>query len=66
MKGGNLKTARLAAGLSQQALAEKADCSIHTVRVYERGYVPHESEVLGRIWAVLELAEPTPPEEAVA
>ncbi len=49
----DLRTLRTDAGLSQQKLAERAGCSIHTVRLYERGYEPTESPIRDRILAVL-------------
>jgi transcriptional regulator with XRE-family HTH domain len=44
---------RHAAGLSQQRVAELADCSLAAVALYGRGYRPERSEVLPRIAAVL-------------
>jgi transcriptional regulator with XRE-family HTH domain len=44
---------RRAAGLSQQRLAELADCSLAAVALFERGYQPDTSAVLPRILAVL-------------
>jgi transcriptional regulator with XRE-family HTH domain len=44
---------RKAAGLSQQALAERAKCSISTVALFERGYAPRRSATLKRVLAVL-------------
>lgn len=44
---------RRAAGLSQQALAERAKCSISAVALFERGYVPRSSATLERVLAVL-------------
>lgn len=44
---------RRAAGLSQQQLAARADCSIGMVRLVESGYRPEPSAVLERIIAVL-------------
>ncbi len=47
--GANLRAARRAAGLSQQALAERAVCSVSMVRLVESGYEPDGSLVLPRI-----------------
>ncbi len=51
--GENLRVARREAGLSQQALAERAHCSLSMVRLFERGYEPESGEVLDRVLAVL-------------
>ena len=48
-----LAEARHAAGLSQQALASRAGCSIGYVAVLEKGYVPAQSNVLPRLLAAL-------------
>lgn len=48
-----LRELRKAAGLSQQALAERAKCSISTVALFERGYSPRRSVTLARLLAVL-------------
>jgi transcriptional regulator with XRE-family HTH domain len=50
---GELRQLRTAAGLSQQSLAERANCSISTVALLERGYVPKRSATLTRLLAVL-------------
>ena len=53
-QGGGLRAARLAAGLSQQRVAELAKCSVGYVRVLESGYMPaSDSDVVARIAAVL-------------
>ncbi len=44
---------RIAAGLSQQQLAEMVRCSISMIGLLERGYRPAHSEVLGQITAML-------------
>jgi transcriptional regulator with XRE-family HTH domain len=44
---------RRAAGLSQQALAERAKCSISTIALFERGYTPKRSATLDRVLAIL-------------
>lgn len=48
-----IKERRLAVGISQQKLAELAECSIATVRLVENGWQASE-EMLARITAVLE------------
>lgn len=48
-----LRELRKAAGLSQQALAEQAKCSISAVALFERGYAPRRSATLDRVLAVL-------------
>lgn len=62
----DLRSRRLAAGLSQQAMAVAAECSIQMVRQLESGYRPvGESAVLGRIEAVLARHEADGPTVAV-
>ncbi len=51
--GWNLRELRRAAGFSQQRVAELAECSINMVGLFERGYAPASSQVLGRVTAVL-------------
>jgi transcriptional regulator with XRE-family HTH domain len=51
--GTSLKDRRADSGLSQQALAERAGCSIGMVRLLEQGLQPSQSEVLARIETVL-------------
>lgn len=51
--GGSLREHRVAAGLSQQTLAEMVRCSISMIRLLESGYRPEHSEVFTRIAAVL-------------
>lgn len=48
-----IRDRRRARGISQQRLAELADCSLSMVRVLEAGYEPETSRVLERISAVL-------------
>jgi transcriptional regulator with XRE-family HTH domain len=48
-----LRELRKAVGLSQQALAERAKCSISAVALFERGYAPRRSPTLDRVLAVL-------------
>lgn len=50
---GQLRDLRRRAGLSQERLAHRADCSLSMVKLLERGYVPERSDVLDRIAAVL-------------
>lgn len=47
------REARLAAGLTQQQLAELAQCSIAYVRLIESGYRPERSVARGRLLRVL-------------
>jgi transcriptional regulator with XRE-family HTH domain len=49
---------RLAAGISQQKLAQLAGCSLSMVRLVESGYRPSTSDVLDRIATVLEDDDP--------
>jgi transcriptional regulator with XRE-family HTH domain len=49
----NVRAMRHAAGLSQQALAARAECSISAVALFERGYAPKRSAVLDRVLAAL-------------
>jgi DNA-binding transcriptional regulator YiaG len=57
--GDLLRTARKAAGLSQQRVAELAGCSVSYVRVLESGYRPeNDSDVLVRIADVLNHESP--------
>lgn len=53
-----IRARRLAAGFSQQRLAERARCSVGYVRLLESGYTPGESEVLERIARALNDVEP--------
>lgn len=50
---GSLRELRREAGFSQQVVAERAGCSIASVRLFERGFAPDRSEVLIRILNVL-------------
>lgn len=55
MDAPHLREARLAAGLSQEALAAKAQCSISYVRMLENGYRPGPgSPTMARIVKALE------------
>ena len=52
-----IRERRAALGLSQQALAEAAKCSIQALRAYEGGLIPRRSDVLPRIENALAEAE---------
>ena len=52
-----IKGRRRAVGLSQQALAEAAGCSIQALRQYENGLTARNSSVLPKIEAALSSAE---------
>lgn len=59
---GELRARRAAAGLTQQKLAERASVSIASIALYEGGYSPAHSTVLGRLFAVLDdLNDERPP-----
>ena len=51
--GGLIRRRRIAAGLSQQRVAEDAGCSLSYVRLIEAGMTPTRSAVLPRIEAAL-------------
>lgn len=53
-RAGGLRERREAAGLTQQALAAEARCSLAIVALYEAGYRPATSVVLPRLLAVLD------------
>jgi transcriptional regulator with XRE-family HTH domain len=55
---GGIRERRKRARLSQQALAERAGCSLSYVALLERGFVPDASDVLPRIEHVLDDLEP--------
>ena len=58
MNARTLRDRRKALDLSQQRLAELAECSMSIVRMFENGYRPtQESEALARIEKVLEREE---------
>lgn len=52
---GSVRSARRDAGLSQEQLARRADCSTAYVRLIEAGYAPARSDVLPRIAGVLNI-----------
>jgi predicted transcriptional regulator len=56
----DVRSRRLAAGLGQVELAQRAGCSWSMVRLFDRGYLPAHSETLGRVLAVLDAAEAEP------
>jgi predicted transcriptional regulator len=53
MNANELRDRRRRAGISQQALAQLAACSVSIVRLLERGYAPPESPTRDRIARVL-------------
>lgn len=54
---GDVRSRRVAAGLTQLDLAQRARCADSTIRLFDRGYLPAHSEALARVVAVLEAAE---------
>jgi len=52
-----LRERRLAAGLTQQQLANLADCSLTHLQLLERGYKPTRSEVRARVLTTLRAQE---------
>lgn len=62
MNANELRDRRKRAGLSQQALAEIAGCSVSIVRLLESGYDPPRSAVRDRLDALL----PEPSSDDVA
>jgi transcriptional regulator with XRE-family HTH domain len=61
---GDVRSRRLAAGLSQLELAQLAGCAESTIRLFDRGYTPGRSEALPRVLSVLDGAEADPSPEA--
>lgn len=61
----DLRQRRVQAGLSQQRVAELADCSIASIRLFEQGYSPKHSEVLERLRKVLDDERRSAPSAAV-
>jgi transcriptional regulator with XRE-family HTH domain len=58
----DIRTRRLAAGLSQEKLARAAECALNSVRLFEKGYAPDPSPARDRVIAVLDaLAHGTGP-----
>jgi transcriptional regulator with XRE-family HTH domain len=51
---GSLRLARREAGLTQEQLAARADCSVDYIRLLERGYVPRFSDVIPRVLDALQ------------
>jgi predicted transcriptional regulator len=60
----DVRSRRRGVGLTQLELAERAQCSWSTIRLFERGYTPAHSEVFERVQAVLERLEGQEPAEA--
>ncbi len=56
-----LRRRRERLGLSRARLAGLARCSVSSIDNLEAGYVPQRSAVLGRIFAVLDRLEGSPP-----
>jgi ribosome-binding protein aMBF1 (putative translation factor) len=52
---GSIRSARHDAGLSQEQLARRADCSTAYVRLIEAGYAPGRSDVIPRVLRALGL-----------
>jgi transcriptional regulator with XRE-family HTH domain len=52
---GALRQLRRTAGLTQQQVAFKADCSLSYIRLLEQGFLPEHSDVLPRVLRALEL-----------
>jgi transcriptional regulator with XRE-family HTH domain len=52
-----IRARRLVARLTQLELAERAGCSVPSVRLFELGYLPERSEALERVLAALDEAE---------
>ena len=61
LEPGAIRSARRATGLSQEALARRADCSTGYVRLLESGYQPSYGDVLDRISAALDLCKTDDP-----
>jgi transcriptional regulator with XRE-family HTH domain len=59
-----LRARRLAAGLSQQRLAELAGVSFHMVTLLDNGYAPARSAVRTKVLTALEQLEGQEPAEA--
>jgi transcriptional regulator with XRE-family HTH domain len=51
--GGSIRLARREAGLTQEQLAARADCSVDYIRLLERGYAPRFSDVVPRVLVAL-------------
>jgi len=56
--GSTLRERRIAAGLSQQRLAELAGVSFHMVTMLDNGYAPARSRVRAQVLAVLDTDRP--------
>jgi transcriptional regulator with XRE-family HTH domain len=57
----SIRQVRRAAGISQEALAQCAGCSLSMVRLLESGYRPDASNVLDRVLSVLAQKAETEP-----
>ena len=55
---GELRALRRAAGLSQQQLALRADCSVSYFRMLEQGFAPERSNVVPRVLRALNDEDP--------
>jgi transcriptional regulator with XRE-family HTH domain len=56
----DVRSRRLAAGLSQLELAQRPGCADSTIRLFDPGYLPAPSGAMARVLAVLEGAEADP------
>jgi transcriptional regulator with XRE-family HTH domain len=59
--GGDVRDRRLAAGITQERLAQFANCSTSSVRLIERGWRP-SSDLAARVDRALERAHANPKE----
>jgi predicted transcriptional regulator len=57
---GDVRSRRLAAGLSQLDLVQRAGCSWSTIRLFDRGHTPAHSDTVARVLAILGAAETAP------
>ena len=66
--GALLRRHRLAAGLSQEALAERAGLSVRGLSDLERGVrqAPHPDTVRRLVQALIEIMQPSPGDSSVA
>lgn len=64
LKRPSLRERRRAAGITLQAVAERAGVSYSMVQLLDRGYQPGRSEVRGKVLAALEQLEGHEPAEA--
>ncbi len=54
---GDVRSRRVAAGLTQLDLAQRAGCAESTIRLFDRGYTPAHSAALARALAELDRLE---------